>query len=152
MRGKEMRVWGKDKRKMKKFFLNEKAFVWPVMTLHVRTLQRCSAEEQSHAVRTMLNSTLHTQSTKKIEVSIFWFPSMQGAKIQTRRLNLSKYIRASEPFLIKSYFRFLQSLNLKIGYILKLLIWRAGEMGPKRVLSGQKGHSLFPQRMLISHS
>lgn len=66
-----MRVWGKDKRKMKKFFFNEKAFVWPVMTLHVRTLQRCSTEEQSHAVRTMLNSTLHTQSTKKIEVSIF---------------------------------------------------------------------------------
>ena len=61
---------------------------------------------------------------------------MQGAKIQMRSLNLSKYISASEPFLIKSYFRFLQSLNLKIGYILKLLLWRAGEMGPKRVLSG----------------
>lgn len=61
---------------------------------------------------------------------------MQGPKIQKRILNLSKYISASEPFLIKSYFRFLQSLNLKIVYILKLLLWRAGETGPKRVLSG----------------
>jgi len=72
--GKEMSIWGKDKRKMNKFFFfffNEKAFVWPVMTMYVSTLQHCSAEEQSHAVRTMLNSTFHTQSTKKIEVSIF---------------------------------------------------------------------------------
>ena len=71
--GKEMRVWGKDKRKMNKFvfFLNKKAFVRPVMTMDVSTLQHCSAEEQSHAERTTLNSTLHTQSIKKIEVSIF---------------------------------------------------------------------------------
>lgn len=48
---------------------------------------------------------------------------------------MSKYTSISEPFLIKSYFRFLQSLNLKIGYILKLLIWRMGEMGPKRAFS-----------------
>ena len=44
---------------------------------------------------------------------------------------MSKYISISELFLIKSYFRFLKGLNLKIGYTLKLLTWRIGGREPR---------------------